>query len=331
LVRIGLVGCGLFGESHLQAYRSVRSARIVAVFDLDARRAARIAATFGIRRICRSLDEMCGIVELDAVDVVTPEPDHLDSVVRALRAGKHVFVEKPLATKLKDCDTMIRTAESSGRFLMPGHLLRFETKYAMLKDEVTAGRLGGVVSMHARRNRPKSLFRRYGRTHPAIENCIHDIDLMLWYSPGRVRRVRGYARRAGRGPNPDTFWGILEFDNGTLGVVETIWLAPDAGIVLDDSFRLVGKRGTASIALVPGALTLWRGSGFETPDICYDPRVAKSARGALREELMYFCDCVLDNRPPSVITGSEAKRAVKVALALVESAHSGRDVKVEDT
>ncbi len=330
-VRIGLVGCGLFGESHLQAFRAVRTADIAAVFDTDPARARQIAAEFGIPGVCSSLEEICAIPELQAMDVVTPEEAHLEPVLKAITAGKHVFVEKPLATDLHHCSQMIQAARAAGRYLMVGQILRFETKYAMLKDEVASGRLGKIVSMHARRNRLKTLLPRYGRTHPAIENSIHDIDLMLWYTGKPVRRVRGYGRKATTSRHPDTFWGVLEFDGGAIGVVEAIWLLPQAaGIILDDAFQLIGDSGVGNVQLVPGSLTYWRESGAETPDFSYDPRVANAARGALRDELAYFCDCVLDGREPRVITALEAKRAVRVAMALVESAEAERDVEIAE-
>ena len=214
---------------------------------------------------------------------------------------------------------------------MVGHLLRFETKYAMLKDEVARGGLGRIVSMHARRNRLKDLLPRYGRTHPAIENSIHDIDLMLWYTGDRVRSVRGFGRKAVATKHHDTFWGVLEFESGAIGVVETIWLLPKtSGIMLDDSFQLIGDRGIGNVHIEPGPLTFWRDEGPETPDVGYDPRVGGAARGALRDELSYFSECIIDGHPPQTITPIEAKRSVRVALALVESASTERDVKIED-
>jgi UDP-N-acetylglucosamine 3-dehydrogenase len=245
--------------------------------------------------------------------------------------GKHVFVEKPLATNLDDCSAIIEAARSAGRFLMVGQILRFETKYAMLYDEVTSGGLGEIVSMHARRNRPKSLLPVYGRTHPALENCIHDVDLMLWYTGKRVTRVRGYGRHATKRKYPDTFWGVLEFEGGALGIVETIWLLPKAaGIMIDDAFQLVGTSGVGNVNLLPGSFNLLRETGYEVPDVSYDPRVAGCARGALRDELAYFCQCILDGREPSVITATEAKRAVRVVLALIQSADTQKDVELAE-
>ena len=330
-IRIGLAGCGLFGESHLRAYRAVPGVEVTAVYDPVRERANELAQIFNIPCICSGIEELCHHQAVDAVDVVTPEETHLEPVLTALGAGKEVFVEKPLATDLDHCDRMIEAAEAAGRILMPGHILRFETKYVILQQDIEARRLGKIVSMHARRNRTRSLLERYHRTHPALENCIHDIDLMLWYTGDRVRRVRGFERRVAGLKHPDTFWGILEFEGGALGVVETIWLLPSrAGIVLDDAMQVVGDRGVGNVSLFPGDLSFWREEGFEVPDAGYDPRVRGAALGALREELMYFCACVREHRQPEIVTPRQAKNAVRVVLALIESASRDSDVQITE-
>jgi len=330
-VRIGMIGCGLFGESHLRAYQAIPGVQVTAVYDPVTERAKTLAETFRIPHICSTLEDLCQLNVVDAVDVVSPEELHLEPVLAAFHAGKEVFVEKPLATDLNHCSRMIRAAAEAGRILMVGHILRFETKCAILKQEVESGRMGKIVSMHARRNRPSALLSRYDRTHPVLENSIHDIDLMLWYVGERVRRVRGFGRRATGRKHHDAFWGVLEFEGGSLGIVETIWLLPQkAGVLLDDAFQLVGDRGVGNLSLYPGALSFWRDDGFEIPDSGYDPRIRGAAAGALRDELMCFCECVRNHRQPEVITPREAKNAVRVALALVESGNQQQDIKIDD-
>ncbi len=195
-IRIGLVGCGSYGISHLEAFASIPGVEIAAAFDVDRIRAESAAGQFSIPRVCGSLEEICGMDELQAIDVVTTETAHYEPVMAAIAMGKHVFVEKPLATNLGECARMIDAARAAERILMVGLLLRFETKYALIKRELDSGRLGTIVSMHARRNRPKSLLPVYGRTHPVLENSIHDVDLMLWYTGQAVVCVRGYGRKA---------------------------------------------------------------------------------------------------------------------------------------
>lgn len=328
-VRWGLVGAGLYAETHLQAFRSLPSAEVTALYDPDRTRAALLASRFGIRNNCSSLEELLALPEVDAVDVLTPESLHLEPTVRAFGAGKHVFLEKPMATDLDHCAQMMEAHRVSGRAFMVGHIVRFETKYAMMKDAIASGRLGRVVSIHARRNRRKSLLSRYNRTPPCVENSIHDIDALLWYVGRPVQRVRGYARHATGAQHHDTFWGILEFEGGALGVVETIWLVPDAsGVRLDDQLQVVGDKGIGNLNLTPGSLTFWCDDGPEVPDVSYDPVVGGAVRGALREELGYFCECVLTGRQPEVTTPIEAKRAVRVALALLQSSLEERDVEI---
>jgi len=330
-IRIGMIGCGLFGESHLWAYQAVPGAKVTAVYDPAPERAGKLAETFHIPHVCSTLEALCQLNFVDAVDVVSPEELHLDPVLASIYAGKEVFVEKPLATDLDHCSRMIQAAADAGRILMVGHILRFETKCVLLKQEVESGRMGKIVSMHARRNRPSSLLARYGRTHPVLENSIHDIDLMLWYVGERVRRVRGFGRKATGRKHHDTFWGVLEFEGGSLGIVETIWLLPQkAGVLLDDAFQLVGDRSVGNISLYPGTLSFWRDDGFEIPDSGYEPRIRGAAIGALRDELMYFCECVRNHRQPEIITPREAKNAVRVALALVESGNRQCDIEIND-
>ncbi len=93
---------------------------------------------------------------------------------------------------------------------------------------------------------------------------------------------------------------------------------------------MVGTRGVGDLRLVPGALSFWREDGHEVPDVSYEPRVLNSARGALRDELSYLCDCVAEGRKPEVNTGVDGRRAVRVALALIESVAAGADVIIGD-
>lgn len=330
-LQIGVVGCGAFGTSHLQAFRAIPEAQVTAVYDISRAKAEAAAQQFDVRAVCTSLDELCGIETLDGVDVVASEDNHLEPVLKALRARKPVFVEKPMALDVRHCEQMIEAANATHQILMVGHILRFEAKYALLKQEIDSGRLGKVVSMYARRNYLKSALEHYTRVPPAIEDSIHDIDLMLWYIGQRVTRVRGYGRNVTGGPHHDVFWGVLEFEGGAIGVVETIWLLPTAaGITLDHALQVFGDRGVGNVNFVPGGLAFWREDGFEIPDISYEPRLRGAARGALRDELAYFCQCVRDRRQPEITTPLEAKNAVRLALALVESANTNRDVEISD-
>ncbi len=211
-VKIGIVGVGAFGESHLIAYRSLPYVQVTAICDTNAERARDIAIRYNIPRWYADYAEMLRRSEMDAVSVTTPEDAHLAPTVAALQAGKHVLVEKPIATRVSDAEQMLAAARSAGRFLVPGHILRFETRYALVKEQLAAGELGQLVSISARRNRSKSLAATYLRAPGVLVSSIHDLDLILWYACDRVKRVRAIQRNVGGYANPDATWAFIEFE-----------------------------------------------------------------------------------------------------------------------
>jgi UDP-N-acetylglucosamine 3-dehydrogenase len=319
-VRVGLIGVGAFGESHLIAYRSLPYVRIAAICDVNATRVQEIAKRYGVARWYTDYREMLREVDLDAVSVTTPEDAHLAPVLAALQAGKHVLVEKPIATRLDEAEQMLAAARAAGCYLMPGHVLRFETRYALVKDQLTAGELGKLISISARRNRPKSLAKTYLRTHGVLGASIHDLDIILWYAGDRVKRVHSLQRNFGGHPHPDATWAWLEFEGGAVATVENMWMNPDqGGVGLNDAMQVTGTRGIAHIDMVNTGLSLWREGGYMQPDVSYEPRVRGEMFGALKEEIAYFARCVLEGRPPDVVTAEESVEALRVALAIIES------------
>ena len=328
--RVALVGCGLFGESHLSALQAVPGVLVTAVYDVDPARAAALAAKYQVPVTAASLDALLSGA-VDVVHVATPEDRHRVPVVAALQAGKDVLVEKPFATSIADCDAMAEAARASGRTLMVGHLLRFDPRYTVLRDQVAAGRLGKIVAMSAKRGRMRGGFYLYERTHPGLCNCVHDIDIMLSVERSPVIRVHGFERKIHSTKNPDWVMGILEFASGAIGHVETNWLLPDAaGIGLDDALQITGETGTASLSLQPAGLSLWAEAGYLAPDAGYETRMYGAAHGGLLNELLYFYRCLRASQPASAITLGEATNTMRAALALVESARTGCVVELHD-
>jgi predicted dehydrogenase len=327
-MRAAIAGCGLFGESHAAALQGLGDVQIAAVFDVNAAKAQQFAGRFSVPVVVQSLEDL--IREgVDTIHVVTPESQHREPVVAALAAGKHVLVEKPFATTIKDCEAMMDAARTSRGMLMVGHILRFDLRYGALRERALAGAFGRMVNVSARRNRARAGFELYQRIHPAICNSVHDIDVILSVAQSRVVRVRAFERRVRGYENPDFFLGFMEFENGTLAEVQTSWLLPDAaGVPLDDHMQIIGEKGTAVLTLQPPAVSLWTEGGYSAPDTGYETRLGGAAYGALLNEIAYFYKCVRTGNPPAVITPAEATNAVRVALAMIESAVCGRDIDI---
>jgi predicted dehydrogenase len=327
-LRIGLVGCGAFGESHLIAFAGIPFVQVTGVTDLVEERARKMAERYSVPRVARDFRELSALEDVDAVSVVSTEDQHLEPVLTALENGKHVFVEKPMATCLADAESMLAAARKTGLILMPGHILRFETKYVTIKEQLDSGRLGRVISIYARRNRPKCQGRVYKRTSLVLETAIHDIDTMLWYTGKKVKSIRAYDVSVDPGKGADLTWAVLRFEGGALGVLETMWLLPDKTPFLDDYLQVVTTSGVANLDILNSGLLVCHEDGAEVPDVSYEPRLRGSAYGALREELTYFALCVLQGQKPTILGPEDGVEALRVALAVVESARADCEIEV---
>lgn len=328
-LRVGVLGLGAFGESHIRAYQALPHVEIAAVASRRPDRAREVAERFGILRWYGSHQELIDDPEIDAVSITTAEHEHRDPAVAALEAGKHVLVEKPIASTLEDARAIVEAGKVSTGILMPGHVLRFEPKYAMVRDAAVSGRLGRLVSVSARRNRPQGLIATHSRVHPALITAIHDIDIMLWVTGSNVGRVQAIDRLASRDDGAHGLWGLLEFADGTIGTVETSWMLRDeVGIFNDDAFEASGTGGTAKIQLDAPALRILGEGGLDVPDVSYEPVVHGVVSGALRDELSHFVSCALAETPSPIITPEDAYATLEVVLGLIESASTGHPIEL---
>jgi predicted dehydrogenase len=311
------------------AYRTLYDVEVVAISDTRESRLQEIASKYGVRNCYSDYRELCARNDIDLVSVVTPEAYHLEPVLAAAREGKHILLEKPIATSVNDAEQIIEAAANAQVYLMVGHILRFENTYGTVKCAIERGDLGRLVSIHARRNRPKKLYETYSRVCPILENSIHDIDLCLWYVQDRVKNVRAFTRNIQGGKNPDLNWCFLEFQNGAVACLETHWLIPDrAGIMTNDALQVIGTKGVADIHFVPSALNLWKEDGCQSANVTYGAWFNNKVWGAIKEEVSYFVDCVRKREPPTAIKPQEALEALKVALALIRSSKEQRDVSL---
>jgi predicted dehydrogenase len=328
-IKVGVIGVGIYGEVHVTTYQSLPEVEVVAISDTREKRLDEISKMYGIRNCYTDYNDLCTRGDIDLVSIVTSEADHLGPVLAAADNQKHIFLEKPIATSLEDAKRIIEAAEKAKVLFMVGHILRFESKCALIKREIDKGHLGTIVSVHARRNCPRKLYPTYSRTHMIVENSIHDIDLCHWYTRDRVVNVRAFSRNIQKGQNPDINWSFLEFHQGGIACLETHWLIPDrAGIASNDALQVIGTRGIADVISISSGVSLWKEDGCEIPALSYGTRINHQMHGAIKEELGYFVECVRRGAAPAIIQPNDALEALRVALALVRSSAEGRDIKL---
>lgn len=326
-VKVAVIGLGVWGRCHVEAYASLPQAEVVAICDSNKERLQEIGERYDIKHRFTDRKKLWALDELALVNVCTPESEHLQPVMEALRAGKHVLVEKPAATRHAEATEMHYTAEAANRYLMPGHILRFDPRYAAAHRAIRAGEIGDIASIHSRRSRPHADLALYGRSHTVSVLMAHDIDLAVWYAGHRVRKVRAYERYLTGGKAPDLVWACLEFENGLVAFLESSYLTPDAAnCSMDDALEVLGSKGKIEVQTRQGGFELWNESGRTTTDYLIHNEIAGEVRGDLRAELQYLCNCIIESRPPTHVPFGDAVHGVAIAEAIIRSATERQEV-----
>lgn len=328
--RFGVIGLGWFGEKHCEALAEIADVELYALCTRNESRLNELAARFGVTQAFTDYREMLRDPELEAVSIVTMWDQHLQPALAALAAGKHVFLEKPMASTVADCEQIVRAADNSRGYLMVGHICRFNPRYAAAKEAIAAGRIGRILSMYARRNIPAAVTEEIlNKIGPIIGDGVHDTDLMLWYSQDRI--ISAYAQTVDvRGKKyPDLGWTMYRFAGGATGILENVWCLPDrTPFQIDERMEIVGTTGSIHIQETHPNFSISDENGWHSPDTTYWPTLHGRRAGALVAELAYFVRCVRAGVRPTIITPSESLEAVRACLAAEESARTGQVVRI---
>ena len=153
-VRIGVIGLGWFGEIQCEAIMGIPNLRLAALCTRTPERLKAMATKFAVTKATRDYRDLLADPDIDAVSVVTMWDQHTEPAIDALAAGKHVFLEKPIASTVEDASKIIAASKRSTGVLQIGHICRFNPRYRMAKQAIAAGEIGRIVAMSSRRNIP---------------------------------------------------------------------------------------------------------------------------------------------------------------------------------
>jgi len=341
-VKVGVIGAGLFGETHASVYSELPDVELVAVADVRADRAKEVAGKCGAKSYYDDWRRLVERDDIDAVSVVTPESMHREPVIEAANAGKHILVEKPIATTLGDADAMISAVERNNVKLMVGHILRFTPGYVQIKQAIDEGSLGEPIWAYSRRNGSLVQVKRLGgRISSILFLGVHDIDLLLWYFGEDVEHVfcesvnSEVSRQYGV---PDFSWILMKFKGGAMGSVETGWGLPEkwadwkrpsswGPFAADLEVEVVGTKGAAFFDFPPMMVMGCDDEGFKFPDLIHRPKINGKSEGAIKIELQHFMDCIRADSAP-LVSGKDGRKALEVALAAEMSSNSHERVKL---
>jgi predicted dehydrogenase len=255
---------------------------------------------------------------------------HTEPAIAALEAGKHVFLEKPMASTVGDCQAIIAAAARAQGMLLVGHICRFNPRFRMAKQAIENGAIGRIVSLSSRRNIPAAwtpeILNKIG---PIVGDAIHDTDLMLWFTGDRV--VSAYAQTVDvRGLEyPDIGQTMYRFAGGATATLETVWCMPErTPFAIDERMTIIGVDGFLHIQDTFPNLGIVSPDGFSSPDTTYWPEFDGVRGGALREEFAYFASCALAGEEPQIGRPEDAMEALAATLAAEESARTGEVVRL---
>jgi predicted dehydrogenase len=220
-VRTAVVGCGYWGKNLVRNFDRLSDLRLCCDASDSVRTA--IAAAYPHVRVTADYDAVLGDPDVHAVVLATPAPMHADMAIRALRAGKHVFVEKPLALNTEDAAAMVRAAEEGGRILMVGHLLEYHPAVNYIKQMIDSGELGEVYYLYSQRL-------NLGKVR-ADENALwslapHDISVALYLLGEEPEEVQASGQAFLQDGIEDVTFVTLRFASGRVAHIHVSWLDP---------------------------------------------------------------------------------------------------------
>jgi len=325
-VRWGVIGLGWFGEIHADTLAGMPGIELAGLCTRRHQRLGELADRYGVERRYTDYHELLADASIDVVSVTTHIDDHRDITLDALRSGKHVFLEKPMAPTVEDCDRIVEAAVRSEGLFMVGHICRFDPRVAMAKEAIDQGRIGKIISMHARRNLSVAIGRAVlDKVSALVGDGIHDADLMLWFTQAEPVSVYAQEVHPGKCKYPDGGFAMVRLDNDAVGVVESVWHLPESTpYTIDARMEVIGTEGALYINCAEPGLTIHDAKGVGQPDSLYWPQVMGERFGVLRAEFRYFADCVLEGRAPQRVTPEESRAVVRLIAAATESSQTGR-------
>ncbi|MBD8571773.1 Gfo/Idh/MocA family oxidoreductase [Pseudomonas syringae] len=330
-IRLGLIGAGRMGSFHgLTAARHIPGASLNAIADPSHAHATRLAAELGVQKVYSDPQQLLEDPDIDGVLIAAPARSHAELVIRAARAGKSVFCEKPMAITLDEADRAIAAAADARATLQVGFNRRFAKSFRTAHLDVVAGRIGTPQLL-------RSLTRDPALNNPAaspqwvifLETLIHDFDTLRYLNPGAEAVEVFVMADALIAPEfkangfLDTAVVTVRFDNGAIAVAEANFQAVYGYDVRGEVFGSAGMLSMGSVN--ESDLLRYLATGVQADTQRMDTDLLRDAYVA---ELNHFVGCMRSGEKP-LASGEDARAALAIARACIESFQQGKAVRVQ--
>ncbi len=325
MIKAGIIGAGYIGEFHALAYYSLPNLKLALIVDQNLANAQKLA-----RQVqAEAASDLNALIasDVDLVSICTPTPSHKGIAKALMQAGKHVLCEKPIARTLEQAQSMIEIADQTGVKFMVAHVSRYEVDHRKAKVILERGDIGrlrmafhSITSPYPGWSMQNWLGDETKSGGPIVDLAIHGVDYMLWLFKSPVVRVYACGSQKVSGHNHYVL-ASLQFENGGLGLIETSWAHPSSA-PLSCKVELCGTYGRIAwdYDQINGMHSLIEGQGRHT--------YVLEGENSYAAEIADFIDCI-ENDLPSPIPGKQAKDALQVCLAALESLESGRCIEIK--
>ena len=320
-IRVGVVGLGYWGPNLARNLAAVPGCELAWLCDASTQARAKLEPLFPSARSSDDLQELLGDEELDAVVLATPVPTHAELAVAVVQAGKHCFVEKPLATSAADAERAVVAAAEADRILMVGHLLEYHPAVARLKQLIDSNELGDLYYIYGNRLNLGQL--------RADENALwslgaHDVSVVLHLIGEEPVECLAHGASFVRDGVQDVVFCYLRFPSGIVAHLHLSWLDPHK----ERRITVVGARRMATFddMLIEGKLTIYD-KGFDEDTRSWGEYIARAGDTfspripnvePLRIECEHFVECIrMETAPRS--DGLSGLRVVRVLEQLQRS------------
>ena len=308
-----VIGTGFWGKNHARVYSELESTELVAICDVNGERAKAVADQFGVKAYTSS-SRMLKNEKIEALSVCTWSTKLAEEALKALRAGKHVLVEKPMATYTKQAEKLLEVAEENDLHLTVGFLMRFIPGLQHIREAVESKKIGKLVCATARR--VSQWPERIGDVGVVKDTAIHDIDVMRFISGEDPIGVYAKTGSMKHRKFEDYAQIMLTYEDGKSAFIESNWLTPYK------TRTLTVTGSDAIMRLDYMTQELW----IEDPKENLQPRYPWQE--PLKCELQHFADCITEKKKP-LITGVDGLKALQIAEAALRSSAKNRAIKLK--
>jgi predicted dehydrogenase len=327
---IAVLGAGAMGKEHASILGEMPDVQVVAVFSRDREHAASVAALCGARAFT-DIEALLNEAKIDAVDVCLPSNAHKGTVIAALDRKRHVFCETPLALDLGEARDMLAAGRRADRLLQVGLLMRSIAPYQHIKEIVSAGTCGRLLSVSAYRHgsylRPGAPDHKAHYSDPSTELMTFDFDFIGWVM-GRPERVSASAASSAQG-GVGEITALLHYADGRHATVTGSGIMPK-GFAYAVGFRALFQEAAFELRATfagdgrpQSAFTRWAGEA--SPEL-----IKLEGRNPYAVELERFVKCIRGEADPELLDAERAIESLVLSIAVQQSLKEGRTIKIAE-